>query len=113
MALEQATLLLRFGPHVVGEIEGAFWSDNTGYGVFRPALGNSNDPTLQRLREYIAFSEEWHARLMGEQPHSASEWDEFRDVYDSGLWNTVGPEGVVSHIGGPVFVEGEVTWRPA
>jgi hypothetical protein len=113
MVLERTTLLLRFGTCIVGEIEDAFWSDDTGYGVFRLAAGNNSDPTLQRLREYIAFSEEWHARLRAEQPHSASEWDQFRDVYESGLWNTVGPDGAVNRIGGPVFVEGEVTWRPA
>jgi hypothetical protein len=110
MAPERATLLLCFGPHVVGQIEQPFYSDNTGHGLFRPALGNSGDPTVRRLCEYIAFSEDWHARLKTEQPYSAAEWDEFRDVYDSGLWKTVTPDGTVCHISGPVFVEGEVTW---
>jgi len=106
-------LQLRYGPLLVGEIEGAFWSDNTGYGVFRLAPGGGDDPALDRVREYIAFSEEWHLRLQADQPHSASEWDAFRDVYSSELWHTVASDGTISRIEGPVFVQGEVTWGPA
>lgn len=113
MVLERTNLMLRFGSHVVGEIVGAFYSDDTGYGVFLPTFCEADDPTPLRLRQYVAFSEDWHSRLRAEQPHTASEWDAFRDVYESDCWNTVGPDGAVVTIGGPVFIEGEVTWRPA
>jgi hypothetical protein len=104
-------LQLRYGPLLVGEIEEAFWSDNTGYGVFRPTSPASDDPIVRRVREYIVFSEDWHRRLLAEAEYSASEWDAFRDVYDSEVWHTVAPDGAVSRIGGPVFVDGELTWR--
>ncbi len=106
-------LQLRYGALLVGEIEQPCWSDNTGYGVFRSARGQHDNPMLRRIRDYIVFSEEWHDRLKSERPHSASEWDAFRDVYGSDLWHTVAPDGTVTRIGGPVFVQGEVTWGPA
>jgi hypothetical protein len=103
-------LQLHFGPVLVGEIEDPFRSDATGHGVFRPLL-QGNDSAVARLWEYIAFSEEWHARVKEEQPHNVAEWDAFRDVFESDLWHTVALDGTVNRIGGPVFVEGEVTWR--
>jgi hypothetical protein len=106
-------LQLRHGPLLIGEIEGAFWSDGTGYGVFRPTHAAKDDPALRRVGEYIAFSEDWHARLRAEQPYSTAEWDAFGDIYGSTLWNTIAPDGTISRIEGPVFVQGEVTWGPA
>jgi hypothetical protein len=103
-------LELRFGPHAVGVIEGAFWSDGTGYGVFRPAGHPADDPTVRRVREYVAFSEEWHERLKAEAGYSRAEWDAFRDVNSSDLWHVVAPDGTVVRIRGPVFIRGEVTW---
>jgi hypothetical protein len=42
-----------------------------------------------------------------------SEWDEFKDVYESGLWSVGRPDKAALTISGPVFVEGEVTWKLA
>ena len=103
-------LELRFGSHVVGVIEGAFWSDGTGYGTFRPPAEPTDVPALRRVREYIAFSEDWHERLKAEAGYSPAEWDAFRDVNGSERWHTVAPDGAVCRISGPVFIRGEVTW---
>jgi hypothetical protein len=92
-------------------IEGAFWSDNTGYGVFR--LADASDPATRRMREFIAFSEEWHERLRAEQPHDPAEFDAFRDIYESEAWHSIAPDGTTVRVCGPVFVQGEVTWGPA
>jgi hypothetical protein len=97
-------LELRYGPHLVGVIEGAVWSDDTGYGVFCPT--RSPDPATRRVREYIAFSEDWHERLRVDRPHDAREFDAYRDIYDSGLWRTVAPDGGTAKIAGPVFLAG-------
>jgi hypothetical protein len=104
-------LELRYGPHLVGVIEGVVWSDNTGYGLFRPAAGD--DPAVRRVREYIAFSEEWHDRLRAGRPHHADEFGAHREVYESGLWHTVASDGTAAGVAGPVFVAGEVTWGSA
>jgi hypothetical protein len=103
-------LELRFGSHVVGVIEGAFWSDGTGYGMFRPPGETTDASALRRVREYIAFSEDWHERLGAESGYDRAEWDAFRDVYASELWHTVSPDGTSCRISGPVFIRGEVTW---
>src|SRR5262249_22021400 len=106
------SLQLRFGEVIVGEILDPFVSDNTGFGVFRPsppATGAAD----RRVREFIAFSEDWHARLKAGADPDASEFDAFRDVWASELWYTMSPDGTVLRIDGPVFMEGEVTWRPA
>jgi hypothetical protein len=106
-------LRLLFGLHVIGIIEGAFWSDNTGFGVFRLSDVQSDSPSVERVRRYIAFSEDWHRRLEAESNYSNAEWEAFRDVYESEQWHTVASDGTMDRISGPVFVCGEVTWGPS
>lgn len=102
------TLRLRYGPHLIGTVEDAVWSDGTGYGVFRPAADGGASP--ERVRRYVAFSEEWHERLRAGRPHDAAEFTAFADVHESPLWHAVHPDGTRERVGGPVFVAGEVTW---
>lgn len=101
-------LELHYGPHRIGTVEGAVWSDGTGYGVFRPSA--AGDVGLERVRRYIAFSEEWHERLRADRPHDADEFRAFADVHESPLWHAVHPDGTSERVSGPVFVAGEVTW---
>jgi hypothetical protein len=103
-------LELRYGSHLVGVIEGVFWSDGTGYGVFRPSGEPTATPAIRRVREYIAFSEAWHERLRAESGYTRAEWDSFLDVYNSDLWQVVSLDGTRCPISGPVFIQGEVTW---
>lgn len=99
-------LQLRLGPEVVGTAERAFCSDFTWYAVFRP------DPGMPpRVREFIAFCEEWHERLRAERPCSAAEFDPWTDIHASPEWRAVSQDGQARVVEGPVFVEGEVTWR--
>lgn len=99
-------LQLQLGPDVVGVAEGAFCSDLTWYAVFRPA------PDMPaRVREFVAFCKEWHERLRTERPCDASEFDPWIDIYTSPEWRAVSPDGRSRRLNGPVFVEGEVTWR--
>jgi hypothetical protein len=99
-------LELRFGPALVGTADGAFCSEFTWCAMFRPTPG-----IPPRVREFIAFGEEWHERLKAGRPHSAAEFDAFRDIHESELWQARGPDGHVPPVEGPVFVEGEVSWR--
>jgi len=103
-------LQLFHGDTLVGDIDDAFFSDDTGYGVLRLKLSAS--PVTQRLRDFIRLSEDWHSRLKQGQPHDAGEFDAYRDVYDSDQWQTVSDDGGVARISQPVFISGEVTWRP-
>jgi hypothetical protein len=98
-------LQLRLGPDVVGTAEGAFCSDRTWYAIFRPA------PDIPpRVREFIAFCEEWHERLRADRPCSADEFEPWADVHASPEWRACGPGERVRPVEGPVFIQGEVTW---
>ncbi len=98
-------LLLRFGLDVVGTAEGAFCSDRTWHAVFRPA------PDMPpRVREYVAFCEEWHERLRAGRPNTATEFKPWADIHASPEWRACGPDERVRPVEGPVFVQGEVTW---
>jgi hypothetical protein len=103
---------LQFNGTSIGKILEVFYSDDTGYGVFHPTASGKESADIKRVRDYIAFSEEWHTRLKQELPHATEEWDQFADVFEA-TWQTVDPEGNVSKIDGPVFMEGEITWRSA
>lgn len=104
-------LELRYGRHLIGIVEGAFWSDNTGFGVFHST--STDEPDIHRVREYVAFSEEWHERMRADKPHNPHEFNVYRDVYESESWHTVFPDGSTAQIRQPVFMQGEITWQPA
>lgn len=104
---------MRCGDVVVGEILDPFISDGTGHGRFRLQVASGHDPATRRVLEFIAFCEAWHARLKAGADPDASEFDTYRDVWESSSWHTVASDGSISRIEEPVFVEGEVTWRPA
>ena len=114
MPSKGSSLELRFGPHLLGVIEGAFWSDNTGYGVFSPVKTEAeiHDPMLAQIWEYVSFSEGWHTRLKMGRPHDGKEWRAYDEFIQSKQWHTITADGMVEHIECPVFVEGEVTWGP-
>jgi len=103
-------LHLFYGEMLVGDINNAFFSDHTGYGVFRSKLSQS--PATQRLCDYITLCENWHSRLKEGRPHDAIEFDAYRDVYDSDQWKTISDDGEVARISQPTFVRGDITWRP-
>jgi hypothetical protein len=105
-------LELYYGSSHIGQIEDAFWSDDTGFGVFRPSL-IGEAATIERIRAFIAFSEEWHEKLKTGNPQDASEFDSFSDIHSSDQWHTISPDGSVTHINAPAFIQGEVTWRPS
>jgi hypothetical protein len=107
----EVDLKLFLGPHYIGLIEGAFWSDDTGYGVFRPSAEQNSSPAAARVRQFVAFSEDWHRRLTAGADYRSDEWDAFADVHGSGLWRTVAANGTVSPIRCPVFADGGVSWK--
>jgi hypothetical protein len=99
-------LQLWLGQNVVGTAEAAFCSDFTWYGVFRPA------PDMPpRVREFIAFCDDWHERLRAARPCSAAEFDPWAEIHGSPEWRACSQDGRARPVEGPVFIDGEVTWR--
>ena len=117
-------LQLRRGSSVLGSIAHSYFSDRTWYGTFHEGAV-SNEPSLfedrevildatshQRLRDFIAFSRDWHVRLAGDGNLDASEFDQFEDVVKSRFWQIIFPGGRRLELdGAPVFFDNEITWR--
>src|SRR3954467_6355284 len=89
-----AILFLYYGTHLVGLVREPFYSDDTWYGLFERTASPSQDPTLRRVFSFVDFCEQWHERLEQDQanPPDASEFDQFSDLLQSGLWFAASPE---------------------
>src|SRR4051794_22037052 len=105
-------LQLYFGPVLVGVVIDVIEHQGTWFGMLAPALAAERDPTERRVREFIAFCEDWNARCAADLDVNASEFDRFSDLFTSGLWRTQAPDGTVSTIGGaPNFLGGgKISW---
>ena len=106
---------LRYADVPVGVIQGVFESDNTHYGTIELTLGEQT--ALQaRIREFIAFSIEWHGRLERNQesPPAPEEFDRFNDLISAGQWRVRRSDGTEHKVWqAPVFLaDGEITWSP-
>jgi hypothetical protein len=67
-----------------------------------------------RVQEFIALCKDWHERLDTGRPHQADEFDAWRDIYDSGEWRTIAPDGTIKPVTAPVFwPDGGIVWREA
>jgi len=109
-----AQFTLWYGDILVGSVEDAFCSDDTWFGDFTIAPTTAAGPLEERIREFVQFSESWHRRLKESGDVDAVEFERFDDLNSSGLWHAdpvAGPALRISEA--PVFVEGEVSWRPA
>jgi hypothetical protein len=105
-------LRLRYGPVSVGNITDAFLDQGTWSGSFRPSIGDSDDPSVERVRQFIGFCKRWHDRLASGEDVDASEFDRFADPLTSGLWETEGQDGISSVVDqAPVFSGDEISWR--
>src|SRR5579884_2237526 len=101
-------LELYFGHHLVGTVSKVFYSDLNWYGTLRLAA-----EVAQRLREFIAFSEDWLARADTGCPDEA-EFAPWHDIYNSEDWQTLAPDGALCRITCPAFgVGGQLVWREA
>jgi len=108
-------LRLCYGAIVLGTISDIVEHQGTWSGQFRRTLSTAQNSTEQRLDEFIEFCSDWHSRLRDADAADASEFDRFRDVFESGLWYTEYPDGTVNRIAdAPVFMDGwcgEISWR--
>lgn len=105
-------LQLWYGDVLVAELEDVFPHQGTWFAQYRQVVVPEDGPLQRRLCELIAFCEEWHQRLVRDEPHDATEFDAFADVLESGLWRIPCLDGTeLSMDAGPVFVQGEATWN--
>jgi hypothetical protein len=107
--LAGVALELYYGPDRVGTVSDTDYSDLNWYGMLRLA-----ERMPDRVREFITFCRDWHARRDAGWTAEADEFNAWRDVYDSGEWQTVGPNGAARRISAPVFWPNDyICWREA
>ena len=96
----------------VGNLTGAFFSDNTWYATVNLTL-NDQSAFAQRIHSFITFCIDWHDRI--DSDPDASEFDDFTDVVNESNWSTVADDGSQHAIhAAPVFLAGgDISWRPA
>jgi hypothetical protein len=85
---KQLDLQLLCGKVLVGDLSGVFVHQSTWFARrFCPAKHTKVDKHLRRIREYIAFSNDWHDRLANDKYPDPSKYrDLFKDLMESGLW---------------------------
>jgi hypothetical protein len=109
------SLDLYYGDCVIGHIRDVFYSDETWYGMFEKVRHSHENPLVDRILEFISFSEDWNGRVERnpQEPPDASAFGRYSDLLTSGLWLARSAEGDVWHIAeAPVFFPGgDVTWR--
>ena len=105
-------LQLYYDNLLVGDIAAAFLDQGTWFGDFRQAVTDQDGPLAHRICDFIAFCQEWHARLKAEAACEASEFEQFGDLLRSGLWSTKEGDSTTARIeDAPVFINGEISWR--
>jgi hypothetical protein len=104
-------LQLWYGDVLVADLLGAKPHQGTWSAEYRQVVCPEQGPLHRRLCEFIVFCEEWHQRLRRRQDHAATEFDQYEDVIESGLWQVPCPDGTVLTISAPGFVEGEASWN--
>jgi hypothetical protein len=105
-------LQLLCGSVVVGDLLNVTVHQGTWFAQkLRPAINAKMGKKQRRICEYIAFSREWHDRLLKDEDPDASEYDRFKDLRKRGLWCMRTKSGEDTPVDMPVFVEGdEVSW---
>jgi hypothetical protein len=96
----------------VGCINDVFESDGTWYGTFIADLPQLSRKELQRVFEFVRFSEAWNTSQLTESPRAAHEFEAFRDVVSDGTWKVRNNDNLTFPItDAPNFLGGgEVSW---
>jgi hypothetical protein len=106
-------LQLFCGKVLVGSLLDVFVHQGTWFAKkFRHARPRRVDKNVRRIREYIAFSNDWHDRLANDQDPDPSEYQErFKDLMKSGLWRIRPKGGEEIPVEIPGFIGEEISWR--
>jgi hypothetical protein len=97
------------GSTMVARLTDVITHQGTWFAIYAVAIEDANQ---ERLREFINFCEEWHARLRDGKEPDADEFDAFADLVKSDRWHVLFENGAdVIVAGAPVFADGEVSWN--
>ena len=110
---KQLDLQLLCGKVLVGDLFGVFVHQGTWFArEFCPATHKKVDKHLRRIREYIAFRNDWHDRLANDKDPDPSEYHElFKDLMEPGLWRIRSKGGEEIPVEIPGFIGEEISWR--
>ena len=105
---ERGDLELYFGEHLIGTVSDIGYEQISEYGTFRPA-----DHIPLEIREFISLCLHWHSRIeAGQFDHD--EMSAWWELYNTGEWRMVAPDGSVTRIYPPTFLgNGTVHWNEA
>lgn len=105
-------LELWFGDVRVAELFDITPHQGTWFARYQQVVDPAEGALPARLDAFIRFCEEWHARLERDEDAEASEFDQFPELITTSAWRVPCPDGrELPMDGGPVFVEGEVSWN--
>jgi hypothetical protein len=106
------TVQLWYGTILVADLRNVIAHQGTWFGKYEQRVARQQGKLKIRVCDYISFCEKWHKRLKQGQNPDAKQFDEFKDVLNSGLWRIPFSDGTELKIPeGPIFVQREVSWN--
>ena len=92
-------------------LKSPFEHQGTWFGEFEAAVDMGDNSMSDRVRQYIAFSVDWHERLDAGEDRDDKVWDDFSDMTGSDQWATGDAVGLRYSIEAPVFQpDNEICW---
>jgi hypothetical protein len=101
-----------FGDVMVAELHGVFPHQGTWFGVYDMKIGQGSGALEDRLLEYIAFCEDFHARIGRGEDHDFAEFDRFGPIADTSSWRVpLLDGGAMPMEGRMLFADGQAAWQ--
>src|SRR6266851_1467449 len=102
---------LWYGTILVADLRNVIVHQGTWFGEYEKHFAREQGKQETRICAYISFCEKWHKRLKQGKNPDATQFDQFNDVLNSGLWRVPFADGSELKIpDGPIFVQGEASW---
>jgi hypothetical protein len=109
---ETLKLTLFCGPVLVGDLLNVIVHQGTWFALeFRQLVRKEAGKLERRICEYIAFSNEWHDRLIKDEDPDPTEYDRFGQLTKSGSWRIRSKGGEEIPVESAGFIGKEVSWR--
>ena len=103
---------LWYGTILIADLRNVIAHQGTWFGEYEQHVTRQQGKLETRVCDYISFCEKWHKRLKDGKNPDAKQFDEFKDVLNSGFWRVLCADGAELRIpDGPIFVQGEASWN--